>query len=533
MSEPEKPSSPDGIQRGRGSAKVAAGIFLSRIAGLVREGIFANYFGNTASGDAWRAASRLPNVLQNLLGEGTLSASFIPVYAELLEQKRDAEAARFAGAIFGLLALVAGALAFLGIILAPFLVGLIFPLWDAEQQALTTALVRILFPMTAILVLSAWSLGVLNSHRRLFLSYVAPVAWNAAMIGTLLLVGGRWGWREGELAVGLAWGALLGGVLQLAVQLPTVMRLLGEFRPSISLQVEGVRGAIRTFFPALASRGAVNLSGYLDAVLAGLLATGALSAIGYAQILYLLPISLFGASVAAAELPELSRERLHWGEESARVLQKNIMRSLYFLLPSAIAYLAFGNIIIGALFGRGLFGEADILLVWAVLGVYTLGLPASALSRVLSSVFFAQRDTRTPAGIAYARVALSAVVGLLLMFPLDRTGIGGGLRLGAVGLAFGATAGAWLEFTLLFRALKKTAFISPIRNHGLTRVLLAAGVAAAVGLAVDRILPPLQPWLHLLCVLLPFGGVYLGMTYLLRAADPLRELLARRRVGGG
>jgi putative peptidoglycan lipid II flippase len=277
----------------------------------------------------------------------------------------------------------------------------------------------------------------------------------------------------------------------------------------------------------------VNLSGYLDAILAGFLATGALSAIGFAQILYLLPISLFGASVAAAELPELSRERSHWGEESARALQKNIMRSLYFLLPSAIAYLAFGDTIVRALFGRGLFGEADILLVWAVLGVYTLGLPASALSRVLSSVFFAQRDTRTPAAIAYARVALSAVVGLLLMFPLDRTGIGGGLRLGAVGLAFGATAGAWLEFTLLRRALRKRAFISPVRNGGLTRVLLAGGVAAVVGLAVDHILLPLHPWLHLICVLLPFGGVYLGMTYLLNAADPLKELLARRSVGRG
>jgi putative peptidoglycan lipid II flippase len=264
-------------------------------------------------------------------------------------------------------------------------------------------------------------------------------------------------------------------------------------------------------------------------ILAGFLATGALSAIGYAQILYLLPISLFGASVAAAELPELSRERTRWSEASAGVLQKNLERSLYFLLPSGMAYLAFGDTIIRALLARGQFNEADILLVWAVLGVYTLGLPASALSRLLASVFFAQRNTRTPAAIAYARVFLSAVVGLLVMFPLDRAGVGGGLRLGAVGLALGATAGAWLEFLLLHRTLRRTAFIATSRNTNLVRVLIAGTAGAIAGATVERLLPPLHPWLHLFGVLLPFGGVYFGMTHLLHAADPLKELLARSR----
>lgn len=523
---PEPGGPPDRV---RGSAKVAAGIFLSRISGFVREMVFANYFGNSMAGDAWRAATKVPNLLQNLLGEGTLSASVIPIYSELIEEDRDEDASRFAGAILGLLTVTAASVALLGVLLAPFFVGIIFSDWGAEQQALTTSLVRIVFPMTAILVVSAWSLAILNSHRRLFLSYVAPVAWNAAMIGALLLAGERWGWRDGDLAMALAWGALIGGGLQLLVQLPTVLRLLGEFRPSISLEVGGVRSSIQAFFPALAARGAVNLSGYLDLFLAGFLAVGALSALGYAQVLYLLPISLFGASVAAAELPELSRERSRWGEEGRAVLEKNLTRSLYFVLPSAVAYVAFGDAIVGALFGRGEFADADVLLVWIVLATYSIGMPASSQSRILTSVFFAQRDTRRPAAIAYARVGLSGAVALLLMFPLDRAEIGADLRLGAVGLACGATLGAWLEFFLLRRALRSREILREAPKIGWIRIALACALATGGGWAVKELLPELPSWMTMIAILGPYGVVYLGATYLLGVSAPLEDMIRRRR----
>ncbi|MBD0320240.1 MAG: hypothetical protein ICV87_07900, partial [Gemmatimonadetes bacterium] len=186
----------------RASAMVAAGILLSRIAGLLREAVSAQFLGTSLYADAFRAGIRMPNVLQNLLGEGTLSASFIPVYAELLHEGKKEEAGRVAGAIFALLFAVAGALALTGFLLAPVLTSIFLPGFEGERRDLTIAITRIIFPMTGVLVLSAWSLGILNSHRNFFLSYFAHVVWNAAMIATLVAFGGRF--TEDRLVMALA-----------------------------------------------------------------------------------------------------------------------------------------------------------------------------------------------------------------------------------------------------------------------------------------------------------------------------------------
>ncbi len=171
---------------------VAAGIFLSRIAGLIRQRIFAHYFGNSDAADAFNAAFRIPNFLQNLFGEGVLSASFIPVYAGLLARKDDEEARRTAGAVASLLALTTSVLVLIGVLATPYLIDAIAPGFHGEKRELTIRLVRILFPGAGLLVFSAWCLGILNSHRRFFLSYTAPVIWNAAMIATLWGFGGRY-----------------------------------------------------------------------------------------------------------------------------------------------------------------------------------------------------------------------------------------------------------------------------------------------------------------------------------------------------
>ena len=202
----EAPAQPVKRSGAAASAMVAAGIFLSRIAGLVRESVLAMFFGTTLYADVFRVGLRMPNVLQNLLGEGTLSASFIPVYAELLEQGKEKEAGRVAGAIFGLLLAIASVFVLLGVLFAPLLVSVFLPGFEGERRQLAVSTTRILFPMTGILVLSAWALGILNSHRRFFVPYVAPVLWNAAIIVALLLQGRSGGTPE-RFAVVAAWGA--------------------------------------------------------------------------------------------------------------------------------------------------------------------------------------------------------------------------------------------------------------------------------------------------------------------------------------
>ena len=509
--------------RAGASWRVAAGILASRVAGLVREGVFAHFFGASGVADAWRAALRMPNFLQNLLGEGSLSASFIPIYSELLEEGREEDASRLAGAILGLLTLTAGLLAVLGILLAPILVAVIFAGFDPERQATTVGLVRILFPMTALLVVSAWALGVLNSHRRFFLPYVAPVAWNGAMIAAMVAGGVAWGLSGEELVRVLAWGALLGGALQLGVQLPLVMRLVGEFRPSLSLDAFGVREAIRNFTPVVAARGVVNLSGYLDYFLAAFLVTGSVAMIGYAQTLYLLPIALFGMSVAASELPELSRERGVDRVRFASDLSRGMERVAYFLIPSAIGYLVLGDVIVAAFFQRGAFGSDAVQVAWVVLGSYAVGMPASATSRLLSSSFYALRDTRTPARIAYLRIAASLLVGLALIFPLDQVRVGE-LSLGPAGLALGASAGAWLEFILLRISLRRAMGPHGVPGGRLGRMLIAGGAALLVAIFCRPLLAGLVPWVALLVGVGGFAIIYLAGTWVLGVAEPLRTL---------
>ena len=234
---------------GRQAARVAAGILLTRVLGYVRERVFAYYFGNESiPADAFRAALRIPNTIRNLLGEGTLSASFIPVYAALNERTDKRAARALAGAVLGLLLLGSGVLALLGIALAPAITTVVAKGFDEPRRQLTVSLVRILFPMTGLMVISAWCLGVLNTHRRFFLPYAAPALWNIAGIAALVAAGSWLARRDlpleaqmHRLALALAWGTVAGSVLQIAIQLPACWRLLHGIALRFSARPEGVR----------------------------------------------------------------------------------------------------------------------------------------------------------------------------------------------------------------------------------------------------------------------------------------------------
>ena len=299
---------------------------------------------------------------------------------------------------------------------------------------------------------------------------------------------------------------------------------------SWSTEVEGVREALRAFGPALAGRGVVQLSSYLDLVLASLLAVGAVSALGYAQLLYLLPVSLFGQSLAAATLPELARASGREPEEAlARRARSALARAGFLNLPTAVAYLTCGTVIVGALYGLlpGRFGAAETALVAAVLAGYALGLPAATGSRVLQSSFFALGDTRTPARVAGYRVALGAGLAVPLMLLLDRWrlsdlpwagGRGGELRMGGVGLALAASAAAWLEWGWLSRALAKRLPRPGWERSEALRVTAASLVGGAAGLGVQLALAG-QEWpalAVLAAVMGAFGGTFLACGLALR-----------------
>ncbi len=536
------------------ASTVAAGIFTSRLIGFVRERTIAHFFGVGAHADVFQVAFRGPNLLQNLLGEGTISAAFIPIYSRMIEEGRERDAGRFAGAIFGLLLAVAAGLSLLGILLAEPIVTIFTPgfLKDAAKVAagelpinrfdLAVSAVRIIFPMTGILVLAAWCLGVLNSHRKFFLPYFAPVLWNVSIIAALLVTAtivldptaGIWslqtittGQRTDILFAGF-YGALFGGLLQFAVQLPLVLRVLRGFRVTISTRVEGVRDALRAFGPVVAGRGVYQLSSYLDIFLGSFLAAGAVSSLRYAQMLYMLPVSLFGLSVAASELPELSRFSSDKIGSFVRRLNRSLSQMLFMTVPTLVGYLAFGFLIVGAIFRTGEFGVNDAWLVYLVLGTYTFGLLATTMSRLLQNAFYALNNTKTPAKIAGLRVFVSAVVALPVMFLLDEIPVSGlvgsaptdqPLFLGAVGLAIGATVGAWIELWRLNRSLTTMVPIFNVPWDRVRRMTATAVFATVPGVILWLVVPDWHVALKALVVMATYAFVYLGASYLQDAPE--------------
>lgn len=504
----------------RGAAfLVGAGILLSRIAGLVRNKVFAYYFGASLAADALNAAIRIPNLLQNLFGEGVLSASFIPEYAGLLAQGKKQESDRLAGVIAASLALTSAVVVLAGVLSAPLLVSVIAGGFTGERRDLTVQLTRILFPGAGLLVLSAWCLGILNSHRKFFVSYTAPVIWNVAMIGALLGFGR--GTPQVRLAEIVAWASVVGSALQFGVQLPLVFSLVRGMRLNLDVNTESARGVFRNFVPAFISRGVVQISAYIDAFIASWLPTGAVAVFAYAQVLYTLPVSLFGMAVSAAELPVMS-SATGTPEEIASYLRGRLdgglERIAFFIVPSAVAFLALGDVISAVLFESGRFTRTDSIWVWQILAGSTIGLLASTWGRLYSSTFYALRDTRTPLRFALVRVVLTTGLGYLAALRLPGW-LGVDPKLGVAGLTASAGIAGWVEFYLLRRALSRRIGSTGVAASFTFRLWAAALVSAAVGWGAKLGLAGQHTILNGLLILAAYGMSFLVIATLLKIPE--------------
>jgi putative peptidoglycan lipid II flippase len=293
-------------------------------------------------------------------------------------------------------------------------------------------------------------------------------------------------------------------------------------------------------------RGVVQLSSYVDLVLASLLAIGALARLRYAQTLYVLPVSLFGMSVAAAELPDLARERDRATGALRERASAAVRRVAFYVVPSVVAFVVLGDVLVAGLFRAGEFGAADVTVVWVTLVGYSAGLLASTCTRVYQSAFFALRDTATPARVAGLRVLTAFVAGSLLMVQFEPVSLFGrtipagvfaganvaGVPLGPLGLAVGAAIGAWLEWWLLKRQLAAKIGVVGTGAGQLARMAAAALVAAAVA----RAMAALVPWAPLptaLIVAAAFGAVYFAAARVagLAEARALPAALLRRVRG--
>jgi putative peptidoglycan lipid II flippase len=514
---------------GRAATLVAIGILCSRLFGLVRQRVFNHYFGLTEPADAFTNGFRIPNFLSNLFGEGALSGSFIPVYASLVARGEQEEADRVAGAILSLMAVAVSAIVLVGVLATPVFIDAIAPGFTGEKRELTIRIVRILFPGMGLMVMSAWCLGVLNSHHKFLISYAAPVVWNVAMIVTLAVFGGRTDLTR--LAISVAWGSVAGNVLMFVVQLPAVWSVAPGIRPLLDTTSTHVRTVVRNFGPVFVSRGVVQLSAYVDQVISTWLPTGAPAALGSAQLISLLPISLFGISVSAAELPAMSGTvgvDPSAFEALRRRLDAALRQVAFFVVPSAMAFLALGDVVAGALFQTGRFERGDVLIVWGILAGSAVGLLASTLGRLYSSTYYALRDTRTPLKYAVVRVLLTTVLGYVCAMRLPGwIGING--IWGTAGLTASAGVAGWVELLMLRRTLNgrigRTALPADFVVKLWTSALTGAGVAWAVKLS----LPNLHPVVAAMLILGPYGAVYFGVTSLLRVPEGMTVV---RRIPG-
>lgn len=493
---------------------VAAGILLSRIAGLIRESIFAHYLGNSAAADAFKAGFRIPNILQNLFGEGVLSASFIPVYSRLLSEGEEETADLLAWSVGALLSLAVALLVALGVVFTPYLIDAIAPGFHGATRALTIRIVMILFPGAGLLVVSAWCLGVLNSHHRFFASYTAPVAWNIAIIITLIAYGPHT--TQDGLAVKAAWGSVAGAALQIIVQLPQTLPLLGRLRLHFGRVRRELRNVFNNLMPVIGSRGVAQVSGYIDNLLASLLPTGAVAGLNYAQILYLLPVSLFGMSVAAAELPTMSRTTAATSEQAFAALRTRLnagLRQIAFLVvPSAAAFLIIGDVVVALLFQSGAFRHHDAIYVWGILAGSAVGLLAATMSRLYNSTYYALWDTRTPLRYALIRVGLTLILGYFCALVLPPL-VGVPLRWGVAGLSASAGVAAWVEFALLRYTLnQRLGGWTGLDRGYLLQLWTMALIAGGGGFAIKHALHA-GPHLTALAVIPVYGGIYLGLAY--------------------
>ena len=531
------------------AALVAAGIFLSRVAGLIRTRVFAHYLGATAAADAFNVALKVPNFLQNLFGEGVLSASFIPVYARIVSKGDDKLAGRVAGVFVSFLLVGISGIVLIGVLAAPLILNITAAGLPPATMALAVRLTRIVFPGVGLLVIYAWSLGILNTHRQFFLSYVAPVLWNAAMIATLVIFGSRL--RNEDLAVALAWGTLIGCVLQFAVQIPWVLKYEKNLSFGFDRSIEAVRTIFRNLGPVFAGRGVVQISGYIDTFIASFLPAGAFSNLVYAQTIYMLPVSLFGMSVAAAELPQMSSETGSVEEVNAAIrkrLERGLRQVAFFVVPTSVAFVMIGRVLVAALYQTGEFTAKQTQLVWYILIGSTIGLLVATMGRLYSSAFYALHDTRTPFRYAIARVTIGASLGFLLAFPLrpmfasllGALGLqipGGAAELGVVGITTASGVAAWVEFLLLRGGIRKRVGALPNAAGYFARLWGAALTAGVAAVAFDRLAArdlasrlPLRYVMEAAAVAGVFGLVYFAAGLLLGVPEA-RATLRRFKRG--
>ena len=511
----------------RAAGIVGASTLLSRVFGFVRDMVIAWFFGAGLSSDAFFVAFRIPNLLRRLFAEGSLSIAFIPVFTEYLNIKGKAEAFRLAGSALRLLSLILVFLSVAGILLSPLIVRIIAPGFGGslEKYTLTLTLTRIMFPYIFFIGLVALCMGILNVLGHFAAPALAPVFLNLAMIGSVFWLAPR----MDNPITGLAWGVLIGGGLQLVLQIPFLIKKGIYFWRKIRIYHPGLKKIGLLMLPAVFGAAVYQINILVGTLLASLLAEGSVSYLYYADRLVQFPLGIFAIATATAVLPSLSREAASKDFEALRQTFAHALNLVFFItVPSMIGLIILREPIVALLFKRGAFDASTVRLTAHALLYYAVGLWAFSGVRIVVSAFYSLQDTKTPVQIALISVIGNIILGIILMQSL-----------GHGGLALSTSLASMLNLVLLLRSLRKkmgSIALRPIAKSARKTLFCSALMGIVVWGLASGLLPPAEGSVyHLLGGLSVCIGsgflLYFLLAYLMKS--PEMEVVlntARRRL---
>lgn len=461
---------------------------VSRISGLVRDIVFANLIGASASvaADAFYVAFRIPNFLRRLFGEGAFSQAFVPVFTEYKTNKSATETVLFVDRLSGVFGAALFVVTVIGVIAAPLLVLVLATGWfldeDPTKYELTVYMLRIMFPYLFFISLVAMAAGILNSYGRFGAAAFTPVLLNLCLIGAAL-------WVAPEIeqpVVALAWGVLIAGVVQLVFQIPFLRQIKMLPRPRLRRRErhEGVTRVFKLMTPAMFGVSVAQLNMLVNTWLASFLVTGSVSWLWYSDRLMEFPLAVFGIALATVILPTLSRRHVTASKEAFSQLLDWALRWVFLIgVPASVALVVLAGPLMTTLFHYGAFTTHDVVMSARALIAFALGLVGFILVKVLAPGFYARQDTKTPVRIGMISMGVNVVLSLALVYPLAH-----------IGLAAAISAAAFINAGLLYRTLRRQDVYQPLRGWGvfLLRIVLAS---ALMGLLLGWGVGELQSWL--------------------------------------
>ncbi len=441
--------------------------FLSRILGLVRDVIVARFFGAGLAADAFFVAFRIPNLLRRLFAEGSLTVAFIPVFTEYLNKKGRQDAFDMARIVLTILAIILTIISIAGIILAPWIVK--FQAFgfgsSGAKYELTVLLTMITFPYIFFISLVAFFMGVLNSLRKFAAPAAAPIFLNLGIIGAIFLISPFFE----EPIIGVAIGVIIGGIFQVVLQIPFVIKAGFVFKPLWRPSHPGVKKIGRLMLPAILGSAVYQLNSYIGTFLASFLEEGSISWLYYADRLVQFPLGVFAIAISTAALPALTEKvTLKEFDEFSSTLKHSLGLILFICIPSTAGLMILGNSIIMIIFERGAFDTFTTLMTNKALFYYSIGLWSFACNRILLSAFYAFQDTKTPVRIAIITFFLNLLFALLLIGPLRHGGI-------ALALSLSSMSQFFLLFFFLGKKLPwhhSMPFIGKIMKHIMAAIIM-------------------------------------------------------------